>query len=82
MIVYWAYTAVRYLAAVLISIVVRSDCVIFFRVYAWLVKVLGEFSIISFGGLGLRIGVWVWVRVGVWVRVRVRVRVSVVLWSG
>ena len=27
MIVYGAYTAVRYLAAVLISIVVRSDCV-------------------------------------------------------
>ena len=31
MIVYGAYTAVRYLAAVLISIVVRSDCVIFFQ---------------------------------------------------
>ena len=66
------------MAAVLISVVVRSDCVIFFRVYAWLVKVLGEFSIIYFGGLGLRIGVRVWVRVGV----RVWVRVSVVLWSG
>ena len=52
--------------------------------YAWLVKVLGKFSIIYFGGLGLRIGVRVWVRVRVrvWVRVRVRVRVSVVLWSG
>ena len=45
----------------------------FFGVYAWLVKVLGQFSIIYFRGLGLRIGVRVWVRV--------RVRVSVVLWS-
>ena len=56
--------------------------------YSWLVKVLGQFSIIYFRGLGLRIGVRVWVRVRVgvrvWVRVRVRVRVrvSVVLWSG
>ena len=50
----------------------------FFGVYSWLVKVLGQFSIIYFRGLGLRIGVRVWV----WVRVRVRVRVSVVLWSG
>ena len=49
---------------------------------AWLVKVLGQFSIIYFRGLGLRIGVWVRVGVMVWVRVRVRVRVSVVLWSG
>ena len=48
----------------------------FSGVYAWLVKVLGQFSIIYFRGLGLRIGV----RVGV--RVWVRVRVSVVLWSG
>ena len=54
--------------------------VFFFGVYSWLVKVLGQFSIIYFRGLGLRIGVRV--RVGVWVRVRVRVRVSVVLWSG
>ena len=58
----------------------------FFGVYSWLVKVLGQFSIIYFRELGLRIGVWVRVRVGVrvWVRVRVRVRVrvSVVLWSG
>ena len=56
----------------------------FFGVYSWLVKVLGQFSIIYFRGLGLRIGVWVRVRVGVrvWVRVRVRVRVCVVLWSG
>ena len=58
----------------------------FFGVYSWLVKVLGQFSIIYFRGLGLRIGVRVWVRVRVgvrvWVRVRVRVRVSVVLWSG
>ena len=60
----------------------------FCRVYSWLVKVLGQFSIIYFRGLGLRIGVRVWVRVRVgvrvWirVRVRVRVRVSVVLWSG
>ena len=61
-----------------------------FGVYSWLVKVLGQFSIIYFRGLGLRIGVRVWVRVRVrvgvrvWVRVRVRVRVrvSVVLWSG
>ena len=49
-------------------------------------KVLGQFSIIYFRGLGLRIGVRVSVRVRVgvrvWVRVRVRVRVSVVLWSG
>ena len=56
--------------------------------YSWLVKVLGQFSIIYFRGLGLRIGVRIWVRVRVgvrvWVRVRVRVRVrvSVVLWSG
>ena len=58
--------------------------VFFFGVYSWSVKVLGQFSIIYFRGLGLRIGVRVWVRVrvGVWVRVRVRVRVSVVLWSG
>ena len=48
----------------------------FFGVYSWLVKVLGQFSIIYFRGLGLRIGV------RIWVRVRVRVRVSVVLWSG
>ena len=58
----------------------------FSGVYSWLVKVLGQFSIIYFRGLGLRIGVRVWVRVrvGVWVRVRIRVkvRVSVVLWSG
>ena len=46
----------------------------FFGVYSWLVKVLGQFSIIYFRGLGLRVRVWV--------RVRVRVRVSVVLWSG
>ena len=52
----------------------------FFGVYSWLVNVLGQFSIIYFRGLGLRIGVRVWVRVGV--RIRVRVRVSVVLWSG
>ena len=58
----------------------------FSGVYSWLVKVLGQFSIIYFRGLGLRIGVRVWVRVRVgvrvWIRVRVRVRVSVVLWSG
>ena len=54
----------------------------FFGVYSWLVKVLGQFSIIYFRGLGLRIGVRVGVRVWVRVRVRVRVRVSVVLWSG
>ena len=45
-------------------------------------KVLGQFSVISFRGLGLRIGVRVWVGVRVCVRVRVGVRVSVVLWSG
>ena len=50
----------------------------FFQGVRVLVKVLGQFSIIYFGGLGLRIGVRVWVRVGV----RVWVRVSVVLWSG
>ena len=61
--------------------------IFFFGVYSWLVKVLGQFSIIYFKGLGLRIGVRVWDRVRVWVRVwvrvrvRVRVRVSVVLWS-
>ena len=49
--------------------------VFFFGVYSWLVKVLGQFSIIYFRGLALRIGV------RVWVGVRVRVRVSVVLWS-
>ena len=53
----------------------------FFGVYSWLVKVLGQFSIIYFRGLGWRIGVRVWVRVWVTVRVRVRVMVSVVLWS-
>ena len=66
--------------------VTRQSASFFFGVYSWLVKVLGQFSIIYFRGLGLRIGVRVWVRVGVrvWirVRVRVRVRVSVVLWSG
>ena len=49
--------------------------------WRWLVKVLGQFSIIYFRGLGVRIGVRVWVRVRVgvrvWVRVRVRVRVRV-----
>ena len=64
----------------------RGPLASFFGVYAWLVKVLGQFSIIYFRGLGLRIGVWVRVRVGVRVsvrvRVRVRFRVSVVLWSG
>ena len=30
--------------------------VFFFGVYSWLVKVLGQFSIIYFRGLGLRIG--------------------------
>ena len=68
--------------------VVDRSASFFFGVYSWLVKVLGQFSIIYFRGLGLRIGVRVWVRVRVgvrvWVRVRVRVRVrvSVVLWSG
>ena len=65
------------------------DASFFFGVYSWLVKVLGQFSIIYFRGLGLRVGVRVRVRVRVrvgvrvWVRVRfrVRVRVSVVLWS-
>ena len=42
-----------------------AGCVFFFGVYSWLVKVLGQFSIIYFRGLGLRIGVRVWVRVGV-----------------
>ena len=40
----------------------------FFGVYSWLVKVLGQFSIIYFRGLGLRVGVRVWVRVRVGVR--------------
>ena len=65
---------------------VSMACQIFLQhrsgVYSWLVKVLGQFSIIYFRGLGLRIGVRVRVGVRVWVRVRVRVRVSVVLWSG
>ena len=39
--------------------------VIFVGVGAWLVTVLGQFSIIYFKGLGLRIGVRVWVRVRV-----------------
>ena len=60
------------------TVATLPECVFFFGVYSWLVKVLGQFSIIYFRGLGLRIGVWVTVRVGV----RVRVRVSVVLWSG
>ena len=42
---------------------------LFFGVYSWLVKVLGQFSIIYFRGLGLRIVVRVWVRVRVGVRV-------------
>ena len=41
----------------------------FFGVRIWLVKVVGQFSINYFRGLGLRI------RVRVWVMVRVRVRV-------
>ena len=70
------------------SAIVNPAASFFFGVYSWLVKVLGQFSIIYFRGLGLRIGVRVWVRVRVgvrvWVRVRgrVRVTVSVVLWSG
>ena len=62
----------------------------FFGVYSWLIKVLGQFSIIYCRGLWLMIGVrvWVWVRVRAGVRVSVRVsvtvrvRASVVLWSG
>ena len=54
----------------------------FFGVYSWLVKVLGQFSIIYFRGLGLRIGVRVWVRVRVGVRVRVTVMVRVSLGLG
>ena len=38
-------------------------CVIFFGVRIWLVKVLGQFSINYFLGLGLRIRVRVWVMV-------------------
>ena len=37
----------------------------FFGVRAWLVTVVGQFSIICFRGLGLRIGVRVWVKVRV-----------------
>ena len=66
----------------LVAVSTSPGCVFFFGVYSWLVKVLGQFSIIYFRGLGLRIGVRVGVRVWVRVRVRVRVRVSVVLWSG
>ena len=72
----------------LLLLILCKGAYFFFGVYSWLVKVLGQFSIIYFRGLGLRIGVRVWVRVRVgvrvWVRVRVRVRVrvSVVLWSG
>ena len=60
--------------------VIDRDAFFFFGVYSWLVKVLGQFSIIYFRGLGLWIGVRVWVRVrvgGLVTRVRVRVRVSV-----
>ena len=70
----------NYLPTQMIPIIMWSGCVFFFGVYSWLVKVLCQFSIIYFRGLGLRIGVRVWVRV--MVRVWVRVRVSVVLWSG
>ena len=77
-----------YGATAVMAVPRRSHCGLRFfssGVYSWLVKVLGQFSIIYFRGLGLRIGVRVWVRVRVgvrvWVRVRVRVRVSVVLWS-
>ena len=66
----------------LASLSFRPSASFFFGVYSWLVKVLGQVSIIYFRGLGLRIGVRVWVRVRVGVRVWVRVRVSVVLWSG
>ena len=78
------YVEFKYHADAIHSGLTPPGCVFFFGVYSWLVKVLGQFSIIYFRGLGLRIGVRVWVRVrvGVWVRVRVRVRVSVVLWSG
>ena len=75
-------------AGVVLGARMHREASFFFGVYSWLVKVLGQFSIIYFRGLGLRIGVRVWVRVRVgvrvWirVRVRVRVRVSVVLWSG
>ena len=69
-------------AAITVQPVPFRPASFFFGVYSWLVKVLGQFSIIYFRGLGLRIGVRVWVRVGVRVWIRVRVRVSVVLWSG
>ena len=49
----------------------RPTASFFFGVYSWLVKVLGQFSIIYFRGLGLRVGARV--RVCVWVRVSVRV---------
>ena len=49
----------------------RTTASFFFGVFSWLVKMLGQFSIIYFRGLGLRVGVRVWVRV--WVRVSVRV---------
>ena len=68
-----AYVRVVALQFALISEALRAS--FFFGVYSWLVKVLGQVSIIYFRGLGLRVRVWV----RVWVRVRVRV--SVVLWS-
>ena len=59
----------------------RPGCVIFFRVYSWLVKVLGQFFQLSITrGLGLRLGfglglVWCYCqgkfRVSVIIRVRV-----------
>ena len=82
------HTILSHLRAHAIARSITAAASFFFGVYSWLVKVLGQFSIIYFRGLGLRIGVRVWVRVRVgvrvWVRVRVRVRVrvSVVLWSG
>ena len=54
----------------------RPTASFFSGVYSWLVKVLGQFSIIYFRGLGLRVGVRVWARVRVWVWVRVSVRVT------
>ena len=58
----------------------RPGRVIFFGVRIMLGTILGRFSIIYFGGLGLRIRVWVRARVWVRVRIGVWVRVSVVLW--
>ena len=80
--VLWIHSAIVQLLLTRGSAIVNPVALFFFGVRAWLVTVLGQFSIIYFRGLGLRIGVRVWVTVWVRVIVRVRVRVSLVLLSG